>query len=1424
MNIEADEHAVEASIVGTRGHERNDTDAPRGATASTSEAFLAPPATLPDAVPERPSMAKRAGATLRAHVQRAFSCFTAGGTARRDWETPFTSRSRIGATTPLRDYAAVKHEVEQSAAARNSAAENPAARPEVPPELGAAMDKLKTELTKSTQTSAKTHAAPPSLPGERPVQAEDVLGFWRSPAGQALAAKAGTTPEAFLDQVDAMAAAHSPETALLVSLALASAKLQIDPERTTSVDEDVFSYLKSADLRSEILNARGASTTSRETHILKLRAGLDKIFQTLQQNRLTSPSPEGPPMVDVRALQAFTQAARDLPVAMRSAALPELEPLRSWPSVHDSASRFHNRNATAAVEYLAAIDALDGELNARGGEKIAVSHDTADLIKRAQESLISFVSNPIHLREYDARLKQAEMTRSVAWGALQHAAATSGFSEALAAVGNHGLTDADKENLRFYLQASSVVAAALNAKPTPEALIIARLERQAPMSSAANFAQRVSEASEKLLAHAADPTVLSPSDKADLFSWRNGFTDDAPGSDLRRTKERLYKCLTWIDRREHDGSGLLPRKHKSPLSAARSGIAGGNRAVLANEEKKLKSELTAPEVDQVVKALAEAMEKWYQTKPATDANADNQVGQPADSLSDQHCEWIALRVALEDWLPEHAAKRTLNQLISGRSYSDGDLPEAVVALVREHTKRAVEKVVGGSPEAIERAVDQAAMNVQQRLRNKRIGFKSIDALADYVLHLEDGSAFKKAMRATENIADAWPRTPADTTPESVRDMLIDFVKDIPGGNTVRLIHGSSKGFSTKGITKSALSTTKRIFAHIPVALTARVEVRYEGARDAVVSFALPVHAAEIFVGTEKRHRGRLGAGGFFGVKLWKLYRAGYSVDVTPYEHERIKAAGAMLRIPRRDAARDKNVRDLAARITEFLFAAAKTRQQVPGSMADADAFFRDFADEFYAERDLSLSWVEQKSRGHRSEFSTGLGASAVKVLDKHEPQSGSIALSLGYAFEKQWDGSYSQLDESGTFRILNLRALKYTRHKVSAALTTSTITGSTGDTSADLFGATAVLAETGAQAKLRLAVDNRKLLPLKSVADFEFDSARYYIRYIESTKQEWIDMFAHPHRNDPDNGQAKGLAAVNEHIETIRRLNKPYNAFYARRHLTEQAADTLNRLEQLSRVTPPGEHALHRQIAAQWQSTIAAPGSWLPVGLRSYEKYSEADSFKVSAGFRYAQTTGLRVERQTIFDTIGVPALKEREQMLKAKAVEMARETDIPSTSRETGETPAIRETTTTPTPAFDATVRPPEPETEAPEASFRPDAAGVAARRIASAEIEEAAPEHGHSVGRSEGDETVGRQRRRPTLLDLFNETEAEPPRPRTGVGSERPAGAARGGSTDHTAAETRAHLQRIKEQLDTKAGIAPAAKKSRGLSRLLGRRSKPR
>lgn len=132
-----------------------------------------------------------------------------------------------------------------------------------------------------------------------------------------------------------MAAAHSPAVAMAVSLALVSAKERLDPDNATTLNGDVFSYLKHADLGAEIGNAKTHSETSRDTHILGLRGALEQTREALMANRCTTAAGSGGESsvpshaIDVKALQAFIQTVRDFPIAMRGAArhAPRISPI-----------------------------------------------------------------------------------------------------------------------------------------------------------------------------------------------------------------------------------------------------------------------------------------------------------------------------------------------------------------------------------------------------------------------------------------------------------------------------------------------------------------------------------------------------------------------------------------------------------------------------------------------------------------------------------------------------------------------------------------------------------------------------------------------------------------------------------------------------------------------------------------------------------------------------------------------------------------------------------------------------------------------------------------------------------------------------------------------------------------------------------------
>jgi hypothetical protein len=1434
---------------------------------------------------------------LLGQVKNTFSCVTRDGASRLDWNTPFSAHSRAGQTTTLRDFTHVKQSAERIAAARGDAPQHgspsDSARRSVQ-ELNHAMTGLRTQISAIANANANAglHGGN-SQPAEALQHIDDVIAYWASPQGQALAAKVSSEPEAFVAGVREMAAAHSPAVAMAVSLALVSAKERLDPDNATTLNGDVFSYLKHADLGAEIGNAKTHSETSRDTHILALRGALEQTREALMANRCATAadlagaagaagaSSSAPShAIDVKALQAFIQTVRDFPIAMRGAARHAPQALADWPGVRDSLGKFDAHNAEAAAACLATLEAVIDEIGpqqpAHGQTgPVMVSAQTVANIRDAQEAMIAVVSTPTHLHTHDQQLKHAESGRAVAWGALQHAAATGNFEAMLAATGNHSLGADEQANLRVHLQAGAAIATALKAKPTPEALIAARLAPHEAVSSATNFALRVSDASAKLI-HGAGPASLSAADKSDLVAWRNGFTDDAPGSELSQFKLRMFKSLAWVNRMGDDRPATLPSHHKSPFSAARMGMAQGDRAVLMNEQKALMAELARPAVTEVVQAVAAEMERLYATTPPPQAVAEGGEAPRADALTDTHCQWIALRVALDDWMPEHSAARQGHQLVLGREFSPAALPEDVEQRIRKFTEDAAHKVTSGSPEALE----QAVANVRQHLGKVRLGFEDVHTLANF-LDIERGEPYEKAMEAARKIAAAPPHGPADRSQESVRAMVVDYLKTIPGGNTVRFSRGTTGGFSTKGVTKALVNAKKRLLG-VPVAGNARVDLRYERGREAAVSMSYPVHAAELFIGTEKRRRGRIGAGCFFGAKLFKCCRTGANVDVNPYEHERTDATGLMVRIPRRIAAKDAEVRALFSRVTDFMFSAADARRRTPEGMPDADALFRAFASEFYAEHDLSISWIDQKTRAHRSEMSVGIGASVTQLLNpsehrKSQQETGALGMSLGYSFEKQWLSTFKQLDATGTYRIANLREQKLSRHKLNLGLTTSATTGSIGNTSADLFGGAAVVKESGTNVKLRLAIDRDSLLPTKSVADFEFDSFHDYARYVAATKQEWVEFFAYPHRNDPDGGLAKGLKTVNDNLDTARLLDTPYNAFFVRRALTADAAKTLNQLQQLSQVTPQSETKLHAQLAASYTKTINAPSSWMPIGLRAYEKYSEADGFNVNVGLRLTQSTGLRVERQIVFDTIDAKLLKEYETELTARQTAPQQpaqadeaEAETPATvppsrrslrregSSDTPAHPSVQGSRSEIEPAHDEPGRAPDsaPVREARRSRSLADMLAMSPPRSRPESQPESRPDdtRAHLDDEAEAPATVPPSRRplrregssdtlaHPSVQGARSEIEPAHEEPGRAPDSAPVREAQRSRSLADMLAmsaprsrpesrpesqresqpdDTRAHLERLKHQMDVKAGIAPARKKSGGLSsKLFGKR----
>jgi len=1416
---------------------------PRGANVRVSRPSSVPPPLL-DALSPRPGVPQRGGRTAGAKIPGLFDCFTLRGADRLEWnKIPFTVHARTGTSTTLHDYAHIMQALDQQTAARHggvNAEESPAAqsgplrdtqrtmregRSDSHKAIGHAMGAMRTQFVRSTAAAGGSASQPPR-PAYARLSESAVLTFLHSPDGQALAAKTGLDRPAFLSRIEEIAQARTPTLALAASFALLSSKELHDPDNTTTLGADVFEYLQKVNFRAEISNARANSAQPWGAYILRLRKVFDDARNTLTAKRCesttvqaTEPGPSMPPVaLDKASLRTFMDAADKFSKSIGET-LPA-QPHFTWPGIRDSAHTIAIRCDQAVDAYKHALQQFADELDASGA--LVVSPETAEKIVRAQEALIAFVSAPPHLDEYGESLKRAELGRAVAWGALQRAATTSDFDGMLDAFNNHHTLDkSDRDKLRMHLQAGFALAAQLKAKPTPEALITACSTPRKPLSSAASFAQRVSNVTEKLItADRAEPAVLSPADKADLLGWRNGFTDDGPNSDLSRFKSRFFKMLTWIDR-QSDRNPALPARHKSPLSAMRDGLAGGDRGMLTVEQKKLTDLLSKTEVTTLAQAVAQALD--------AEAGARHDEG-AATGLSESHYALIALRVALDDWMPERVSARAAHDLVLGREFVPDALPKTVAQRVRALCTQAVDAGTSAFPDA---AVGHAVERVGQHLGFVRLGLEELVQLAGH-LKVDRGAAFDTVLQSARRIIDAQSARPAEATRQGMGKMLVDFMKTIPPGNSIRLSSATSKGVGTKGITENI----SRFVTHsLALPLLVRVDARAEKAHEAVIRLALPVHAAEFFIGTETRRRGRIGAGAFFGIKLHKFFRTGVSADVVPYEHERTDATGVTLRIPRRGD--DAKVRALLGRIGDFLYSKAQARKDDPSCLPDAAAFFRAFADEFHEEQDLSLTWTDQKTRAHRSELSLGAGASALLPLT---PQSGALGPSVGYTLEKQWGAKFSQIEETGSYRIINLRRQDFNRNRLGVSLTTSTTSKTTAVASTDLLTAATTFAQDGKQLNLRIVLDQGDMVAPHSIADAEFDTAEGYIEYINATKEEWIKLFSYAHRRDPDEGRAKAIQAVDAHMEKARALDGPNRQFFARWRFTQQAADKINRLQRLELQVPKGVPQLHEQIAALREQIINSPDSWLAYGLRSYERVIKQDGFNVNIGLRYAQITGLQADRQIVFDTLYPLAMNnERERdvtgvrsdspmpvqpQAKRSAVHVsepmlaaavARSLPDASDTATADQQPAVQSEIESAREAVPDASRPADhPHERLPLAMPAQVLPGSSVESGIEAFVASPRAERGN---RMNTDTAKGSQ----SLLELF-------------LAERRNKGAAkiqayrapdlpnREEPQNDTAAETQAHLERLKLQMDAKAGVGSAAKQGSRFSRLFGlKNSKP-
>ena len=644
-----------------------------------------------------------------------------------------------------------------------------------------------------------------------------------------------------------------------------------------------------------------------------------------------------------------------------------------------------------------------------------------------------------------------------------------------------------------------------------------------------------------------------PRDTAALFAWRQGFRSDAPGSPLKQTQTRLHRFVTRGMLRLDKGNWFFQRMFGKKKSALRGLMLGSSGAALASYTKE-------------AARYADALKTASATLAASLRSPRLATGAPDG----------------EETRAREAAAAALEAIAARPATHIGDLE------LDEATMAALEN-------------REPKMSVVQR--DDAPALLDAGALRDCAkrFHVHRWEAVKAALEHVDKVGESKALKPERLGREEIRSVMRQVITDLQQSTQVAFADGGRFGFSTRGL---SLSVNRGPHQHLPVG--GELTLSHYRTRRAVVTLQRNNVGFDIFIGTEhgKRSVGRLGARiGYSKHMSWLGgLRLGGSLRLTPFDREQREPRGVLIRVAR-ERLTDESLDWVAmkyddARTTEtvldmvdFLFEEAS--QPVRDKEGEAPLFER-LAARIGERTDISIGWQDGRTKATRQGIHASAGAS---VTAPSSSVRGSYGLDGNVTVDLNSRNETAVNEDTGSIRYDRRAVTQSMRVSVQGTAGASPgwhkgeLTG--GLPGASPLGVGGARPERLVAARVMLPEREGRILNRGCYADQQFASFNAFAAAVESSREEWIEMYCHTHGCDYPEAAAK-LKHDLTMMKTHQRVN---HTFLVRRRLKPAQARRGDVYRALERMHDAAAHAAPGK-GEDWSRPLDAMlrerASWLP--------------------------------------------------------------------------------------------------------------------------------------------------------------------------------------------------------------------------------------
>lgn len=691
----------------------------------------------------------------------------------------------------------------------------------------------------------------------------------------------------------------------------------------------------------------------------------------------------------------------------------------------------------------------------------------------------------------------------------------------------------------------------------------------APMKGNASLAAKAFLAAHQLAANPeAEPERHL---KNAYFSWRCGFKEEGPGTPLARAQQRMFKLSRYAGRASNPGMLAALRRtfgfNKSPMSALAMGTGGAS--------------LRQPDEDfaktRVIQDLGDVLVERAQAR-----GTGPLAGRISDALKGATLEQWYTRTAQKGWRDKTTVTPSMRKAIAARAAGLAGVSVAEVKL---------------SPTYRE------LKGTRSVLRPRGGAQLDVATLRQWIGQCEPDDTEAAALRAgADQLAtlEHHGEVPLDTsTPQTVLQNFRRVITEPRMTYDVRLSNGGQYGVNFNVTEALNLPGIKHL-PFLPFVL-AGPDVKLMRGRMAMINGGSSANHGQLFIGSDRRLSGHLGASATAGVHLLgKRLGASGTAQVLPLMLDTSSPKGVMVRCRFQPIgpAPAGHPDPWRAKLLSVVDAATASGPS-GGLPTDVNAMWDALSHTFYKDPDVSLNWLE--SRGTSVSSSIGAsGGARYQHNDYKVGPNGQVSAS------KTWLTRLRRKETPGPLRAeyaasSSSRQVGVGATLVAAAPPQGDFSGETGHVksvvlpSASIigFGTTILQSEIGSV--WRIAEEDGHIDPALTYRDTTFTSMKEMKRYVDSRRASWDAVYPNqpPGASDPAEPIDNYLARV-EHDATAG------NQLFAERvWLRPDAARQINVLRELrDAIVAPNAQPSQEQAAqiaarnAQISAMLESDQSW----------------------------------------------------------------------------------------------------------------------------------------------------------------------------------------------------------------------------------------